>query len=129
MAASLYRTGSQPPQPPRDLKGVAQTYWEQLVTAKPPDHWNGGALLLLERLCRTAATAAYVQRRFERDPASDEALRLMQLLCNLNASVAGLAVKLRLTPQTTISPRSTGRNAEVGAPVDVLLGGRTSLRH
>ena len=125
-AAELYRSGTNPPQPPADLRGAARAYWEHLVTTKPADHWTGASLLLLDRLCRTAATVAYVQRRFESNPASDDALRLIQVLVSLNASCANLAMKLRLTPQTIISPRSTGRNAETGTPVDALLGGASA---
>ena len=123
MAASLYQSGTEVPQPPTDLRGTARTYWQQLVTTKPPDHWTGASLLLLDRLCRTAATAAYVQRRFESNPASDEGLRLIQVLVSLNASVSSLALRLRLTPQAIVSRDAKGRNAETGVPPDALLGG------
>lgn len=123
MAAALYRSGTDVPQPPTDLRGAARTYWQQLVTTKPPDHWTGASLLLLDRLCRTAATATYVQRRFESNPASADAIRLIQVLVQLNTSCSNLAMKLRLTPQTVTSARATGQNAETGVPPDALLGG------
>src|SRR5262249_13282160 len=126
LAAELWRMGPKLPQPPRGLRGPARKYWATLIVSKPRDHWSGASLLLLHRLCQSAATAAVVQHRLDEDPVGPASGRLTRQISMLNSSVSALARQLRLTPQTTISARSTGRNAETGIPPHLarLIGGR-----
>jgi len=123
LAADLWRSGSLPPKPPDNLRGVARTYWTRLASSKPCDHWSGAGPLLLARLCQTLATAECIQKQLDADPAAPNAMQLIKALTGLNASAAQLATKLRLVPQAVIGPRETGRNAEPGPPDDALIGG------
>jgi len=124
MAGDLWRSGPQVPKPPRDLTGPGKAYWSQLITTKPADHWTGAAPILLDRLCRSLVAVDYVQKLLDADPSGPNAMQLVKAIVALNASCAGLAQKLRLTPQTIIGPRETGRNAETGPPIaEPLLGG------
>jgi hypothetical protein len=123
LAAELWRSGPNPPKPPADLTGPGKAYWSRLITSKPADHWTGASLILLDRLCRSLAAVDQVQKQLDANPSAPNAMQLVKAIVALNASCAGLAQKLRLTPQAVIGPRETGRNAETGTPVESLIGG------
>jgi hypothetical protein len=85
---------------------------------------------LLRRYVRTAISAEKIHDKLDLTPVgSAEAAALLRQVIASNASLGGLAAKMRLSTQVTVTPRSTGRLAETGhgALDDSLIGVR--LRH
>jgi hypothetical protein len=127
-SGSLYRLDPSLLDPPAPLTKAGKTLWEQHLTARPRDLWTSPALVLLRRFVETQLLADRVsaQLRREKDLAGDRAKILTKSVVSLNLSLAGLLVRLRLTPQAAISRKETGKNTEVGSALirDPLIGGR-----
>ena len=129
----MWRSGGVLPKPPRNLGQRARKLWLTLVHQRPADYWTPGALLLLDRLCRTAVSVEIAHGQLDKTPpGSPDASRLVRDLTTLNASIVGLSRQLRLAPQQTVTPHSTGRLTETAPSAldDPLLGGRAvGARH
>jgi phage terminase small subunit len=123
IAASLYRTGVTPPEPPKDLSAAAQKVWRRLAGSRPGDWFDPAGQELLKRLCRTLVTAEAVHDQLDQAMGTTRAENLIKLTAQLNASVKALAVALRLTPQARIDWHSGQKDERWFDDEDGLLGG------
>jgi hypothetical protein len=125
-AAELWRIGNKPPPPPADLAPPARKLWKEIACSKPGDFWTPTLRTLLGRFVKTSEYAERIAARLDELPIGDsEALALGRQMTAANASLCGLATKMRLSAQNMISPHSREQMADPGpGPLDDLLGGR-----
>jgi hypothetical protein len=129
-ADAMLRAGSAPPKPPKHLPKAAAAIWLEIAASKPADFFDVGAQPLLEQYCLLIVHARAMNRRMERLVRCgkwDDLKPWEKRRNQLNASLATLATKLRLSIQALVDRRSRGlleRGAQPGAKPDPLLGGR-----
>jgi hypothetical protein len=119
----------QPLPPPRDLSQAATKIWKQITGSRPADWFDEGSAPLLRRLCRSAVSVEKLHDAYDKlDPTSAKAADILKQIAVLNASVAGLSQKLRLSVQSVIGWDAIGRRTERGGgdDDDGLLGGFAS---
>ena len=140
-AAATLNAGGVPPPPPRHLSKEAKEVWIAVAASKPPDWFDEGAQLILERMvgeviiCRELEQERAELRKFKAPTLKDRAIkaRLMKSvngqIAMMNQAVKTSAVKLRLSVQAHVH-WANGKNSErgVGRPKgkrrsDPLLGG------
>lgn len=123
-SAELYRIGNKPPQPPANLTQSGRNLWRSITGSKSADYWTPAITALLERFVRTAEHADRIVERLAELPVGDpEALQLGRQMTAVNASLGGLAVKLRLSAQNEIGEEQRARMTERGT-VHELIGGK-----
>lgn len=107
--ASAYRSGSKAPEVPAGFSKEATAIWNEVVSAKPVDWFDGGSLRLLAQYCRTMVQAERVAREMDSPEvrADDRELEARERrLVALNGNCTTLATKLRITVQLTFDTRS-----------------------
>lgn len=124
------------PKPPRHLCREAKKTWRQIVESLPPDRFRVADQHLLAAYVESSAIHAEAVAILEREgltvkmgsnsyevphPALTVMNRQAQLMCTL-------ATKLRLTPQSRISPELAGREKKnwPNKRPGLLFGGRDS---
>jgi hypothetical protein len=114
-SAAMYRAGGKPPEPPADLNPDAARIWRLIASSRPADWFDHGSLPLLRRLCRTAVSVERLHDAYDAlDPTSSKAAELAKQITAMNASVAGLSQKLRLSVQNAIVWDSGKRTERAG---------------
>jgi hypothetical protein len=130
-SASAYLAGSAPPPPPKHLSKTVAAVWTDIAASKPPDFFDAGSQPLLEQYCVMIIHGRALNRRIDRlvKAGAWEELKPWEKRRNqLNATLATLATKLRLSIQALVDRRSRGlleRGQQPdGKKQDPLLGGR-----
>ena len=129
-AASFYRAGKKPIDPPKELSARAKAIWRQIVNSKPPVWFDGSSLGFLADHCETQARMEECWRRLRRYPVGSREGRLTgQELRQLRMSYATSARMLRLVVQYAIERRSTQAGESTPeAEGDTLIGGEAARR-
>src|SRR6516162_6671662 len=97
-SVELWRTGFKPPPSPADLSPTASQLWRDIAGSKPADYWSLTLRALLGCFVRTVEYAHKIAARLDQLPVGDpEALALGRQMTAANASLGGLAVKMRLS--------------------------------
>ena len=123
ISGSLFRAGSKPPRPPRDLDATAARLWRDIAAVQPADFFRPATLRLLSRFCRLAVYSEKLHDALDAaEIGSQDARQLLRQVIAANSSLGILASKMRLTTQGSIDRRS-GHLGERGADRDRLLGG------
>lgn len=126
--ASAYRAGSKAPVPPSGLSKEAAAIWNDVVSAKPIDWFDGGSLALLGQYCRTMAQAVRVAAELD-CPHPDFSIVDIEVrerrLVALNGNCTTMATKLRITVQMSLDSKSGMLNEKPEKKAeDNLLGGK-----
>lgn len=108
---------------PGDLTAEQADIWRSVVNANPADLFNPGSAALLGQLCRHTVAAnrlgSWLQQVETADGPLDTEL-WFKLLARQEAEskvIAGLATRLRLTPQSRYTPRAAavaGQRVRIG---------------
>jgi hypothetical protein len=124
-AAVLWRTGGKVAPPPANLGEPEAKLWRAITAARPVDWFDAASLPLLQRYVRTAIHAEKLADELDLAPIGSPAhAALVKMVVQCNASLGGLAARLRLSTQVSITPRSTGHLGERGWADSALLGGK-----
>jgi len=116
-AAAVWRAAMDPPVAPASLCAEARSLWDAIVSDRPADQFRPGARDLLAQFCTMSVAIDRLMRPLPKDLA--ELAKLQQMI----GRQAGLAERLRLTPNTRMVSKS-GAREEREAPTGGLLGGR-----
>jgi hypothetical protein len=126
-AAEFWRKGRVIPKEPEYLSDKAKSLWKAIVSCKPPGWFDDGNLPLLAMFVDLAVTAEELSVQRDAVPVLHrEAARLERRWHKTVATMAMLAVKLRLTPQQAIHRRSGMLDEPGWGPDDRLFRGRDS---
>jgi hypothetical protein len=97
---------TKPPPPPEKLSEPEKALWRETTAALRPNWFQGcepvleayvGSVMMGREISDTLATCS---------PSSDKFADLVRLRCNVSATIASLATKLRLTPQSSRDSRN-----------------------
>jgi hypothetical protein len=126
--AAAFRAGGAPLEPPKHLSKEAAALWLAITACKPPDWFDPASAVLLEEFCEVATHLRALHQRLARLREAGvwaEAAATERRWLRLGARLAGLAQKLRLTPQAGINRKSRmlDERGSGGAPRNPLLGG------
>jgi hypothetical protein len=133
-AASLSKSSGSV-SPPRHLTKDGKRLWRDIVSAKPVDWWNPGALALLAQFCELSASQELLiiklrslnEQEFldpdEEDEADVLSARLEKRIIRLSTTLATLATKLRLSVQAGVDRKSGKLNEPGSKGSSPLLGG------
>ncbi len=94
--------------PPSDLTDEEVEVWSAIVSNEPADHFSPSTAPLLAQFCRHTVSAKRVGELIERDSAQldlAEYDKLLAMQARESASLAMLAVKMRIAQQSTINQR------------------------
>lgn len=128
-AASLWRSGVHPPQPPRHLGRAARDHWQQVVKSRAPDYFDGAAQGLLANYCSALAAADRVAAAMAvSEPGTPQSAQLTKDYAALVGIASSLARSLRLTKQAQLR-NDAGEHTERGAEQDPLIGGNVTPLH
>ncbi len=98
--------------PPTGLKKPARAVFKQIVASCQPEHFNPADLPLLERYCEAIVLASQASHQLSREPVlGGKVSPWLVVLEKAERSMATLALRLRLCPQSRQHPRSTSRHA------------------
>src|SRR5947207_7552429 len=111
------------PSPPPDLSPAARALWRRIVKSKPADRFEAADLPLLRQFVVLSAQSIAVENALAAADVNDDAApRLERRLRGLAATCAGLASRLRLTPQARIDRRAAELKNGGSPARDRLLG-------
>jgi phage terminase small subunit len=109
-------TGTRPA-PPAHLPAAARELWQEATSARPADFFDRASLPVLEMYCRSTAEYRRLMTLAEgMDPLADPAAfgRVARTADMHAARASQAATRLRLTHQSTLTPRA-GMRAAGGA--------------
>ena len=95
--------------PPPDLSERAKAEFIRIVTCEKPEHFRTSDLPLLTQYCESAALAAWATQELRRDDAPARWLRTWEKAVR---AMSGLALRLRLSPQSRMPNNPTRRPPE-----------------
>jgi hypothetical protein len=98
-----------PLSPPADLSAAERARWEAVVDSKPADWFAADSAPVLKEYCRASVTCDVLAKRVATALRNADPAALKKLLDSRHQEavrLAGLATKLRLTPQSRYSARS-----------------------
>jgi hypothetical protein len=131
-SAAAFRAGAEGLPPPKHLRREAKELWRSIVASKPPDWFDAGSGILLERYVECALHWRALWGEIERlekaqKPNGKQIAALERRACRFAQLLARLASSLRLSVQAAVNWHSR-KNGERGAganaqPGDDLLGG------
>lgn len=130
-SAAAFRSGGAPPKAPAHLSKDAKAVWTKIAASKPPDWFDEGAQVLLERYCEATIQARRVARKLDtlmKAGAWRDAREFEKRFALLSTTLTTLATKLRLSVQSTVDRHSRklgekGNGAPKDGQPDTLLGG------
>ena len=106
-------------EPPPWLIGDAAELWTKVVSTKPSDWFTADTAPLLEAYCNTVIE--YRRAAVELQASSPADLRsykaLVDITTSLASRMAGIATKLRLTPQSRYTPQSAATASKKAATI------------
>jgi hypothetical protein len=128
-AGELYRNGLNPPQPPPELHAPEADLWRTICASLPSDWFTPATQRLLLRYVRLAIYGEELHDALDKEPIGTvRAADLLRQVLAVTSSLGGLAAKMRLSTQVTVTARSTGKMARTAMPIRAIgaepLGGR-----
>lgn len=87
--------------------------FQQVVGAMSPEHFNAGDVVLLVRYCEAAVLAERAAKELRRQPVLGAKVNpWLVVLEKADRSLATLALRLRICPQSRDHSRTAGRRAQ-----------------
>jgi hypothetical protein len=108
-SGAFFRAGAARAEAPKHLSKEAATLWLAITACKPADYFDPASAVLLEEYVEVAVQARALHQHLARLRKADgwsEAAATERRWLRLRSRLAGLAQKLRLTPQAAINRKS-----------------------